>query len=217
MTLDFSAIKNSSDNGQPPSTASDHDPPPNPFDPERCRLSTEGEIELGVRELLVSVPFRRPSKETWFRVHPGDSYRQYGGLIELKEGEDSGDGAAWVDPGLWGYLVDEPTFSRRLVVTYINRSGVVALWGLRLPGPDGRQPEWLTIPMTAAKTAETKWTRMFWDQSQRRHRVRVSETLVDEPKWDDLPPFYKLLELAFKDRVVTTLEDPLVRKLQKGV
>ncbi len=42
---------------------------PDPFDVARLRLPAD-DADLGVRELLVSVPYRKPSKETFFRVHP---------------------------------------------------------------------------------------------------------------------------------------------------
>ena len=156
------------------------------------------------------MPYRKPSKEQFVRVHRDPAYRCTGGLIELK---DDASECFWVDPSLWPHLVEEPTFGKRLVVTAITRQGALFLWGMRLPGPDGKVPDWVSIPLEAAKNAEARWTKIFWDMSQRRHRIKVSEHLADEPVWPD-QTFSELLRLAFKDRVVTSLDHPILQKLR---
>lgn len=183
---------------------------PDPFDVARLRLEPDDDAALGVRELLVTVPYRKPSKEQFVRVHRDAAYRCTGGLIELKDDDSE---SYWVDPALWPYLADEPTFGKRLVLTAITRQGSLFLWGLRLPGTDGKVPDWVTIPLEAAKNAETRWTKIFWDQSQRKHRIKVSEHLADEPNWPE-HPFPELLRLAFKDRVVSTLDHPILMRLR---
>ena len=105
-----------------------------------------------------------------------------GGLIELKEEDGE---SYWVTPDLWPHLADEPTFGRRLVVTAITRQGVLFLWGLRLPGPDAKAAPWVEIPLEAARAAETKWVKMFLDQSQRQHRIKVATGLADETAWPE--------------------------------
>ena len=183
---------------------------PDPFDVARLRLEPDDDAALGVRELLVTVPYRKPSKEQFVRVHRDAAYRCTGGLIELKDDDSE---SYWVDPALWPYLADEPTFGKRLVLTAITRQGSLFLWGLRLPGTDGKMPDWVTIPLEAAKNAETRWTKIFWDQSQRKHRIKVSEHIADEPNWPE-HPFPELLRLAFKDRVVSTLDHPILMRLR---
>jgi len=183
---------------------------PDPFDVERLRLPQDDDAALGVRELLVTVPYKKPSKEQFVRVHTDPKYRCTGGLIELKDDDSE---CYWVDPSLWPHLVEEPTFGRRLVVTGMTRQGVVFLWGLRLPGPDGKSPDWVTIPLEAARNAESKWTKMSWDQAQRKHRIRVSDQLVEEPQWPS-QTFPELLRLAFKDKVIASLDHPVLKRLR---
>ncbi|HJZ53633.1 MAG TPA: hypothetical protein VKE74_01665 [Gemmataceae bacterium] len=192
---------------------SDSTSAPDPFDVGRLRLPADDDAALGVRELLVTIPYRKPSKEQFIRVHPDPAFRCTGGLIELKDDDSE---SYWVDPSLWPYLADEPTFGRRLVVTAVTRQGAVFLWGLRLPGTDGKTPDWVTIPLEAAKAAESRWVKLFWDQSQRRHRIKVSEHLADEPQWPT-QTFPELLRLAFKDRVITTPDHPVLKRLRGEV
>ena len=44
--------------------------------------------------------------------------------------------------------------------TAINRQGVVFLWPVRLPGPDGKVNEWWRSAGEAAELAMTKWVRV---------------------------------------------------------
>jgi hypothetical protein len=182
-------------------------PAPDPFDFERLRLA-DTDPGLGVRELVVDIPYHRPSKETFFRVRPGAEHQVTGGVIELKEEDD----CFWVDPALWPRLAEEPTFSRRRVFTCVTLSGSPFLWGCRLPGPDAKQPPWVTVPLEAARAAEERWTKLYWDQAQKRHRVRVAEGMAAEPAFPDLP-LPDLVRLAFRDRVISSLDHPVVKKL----
>jgi hypothetical protein len=184
--------------------------PPDPFDITRLRLPPDDDAALGVRELVVSIPYRKPSKETFFRVRTGPEYRCTGGLVELKDDDTE---SFWVDPAVWPHLADEPTFGRRLVVVAMTRQGAPFLWGLRLPGTDGKTPPWVEIPLEAAKTAESKWTKLYWDQAQRRHRVKVSDHIDDEPRWPE-QTLAELLRLAFKDNVITTPDHTVLKRLR---
>jgi hypothetical protein len=186
---------------------------PDPFDVTRLRLAPDDDAALGVRELLVSLPYRKPSKETFFRVRTGAEWRCTGGLIELKDDDTE---SYWVDPAVWPLLADEPTFGRRLVVLAVTRQGAPFLWGLRLPGPDGKMPPWVEVPLEAAKAAEAKWTKLYWDQSQKRHRVKVSDHIDEEPEWP-AQPLQELLRLAFKDRVITAPDHPVLKRLRGEV
>ncbi len=186
---------------------------PDPFDVDRLRLPANDDESLGVRELLVSIPYRKPSKEQFVRVHPDPAFRCNGGLIELKDDDSE---SYWVDRSLWPHLGDEPTFGCRLVVTAMTRQGCPFIWGLRLPATENKVPDWVSIPLEAAKAAETKWTKLYWDQAQRRHRIKVSDYLADEPQWPT-QAFSELLRLAFKDRVVTSLDHPILKRLRGEV
>jgi hypothetical protein len=167
-----------------------------------------------VQELVVSIPYRKPSKEQFFRVHPDSAFRCTGGLIELKEDDDSE--SHWVDRDLWPHLSEEPTFGKRMVVTAVTRQGAIFLWGLRLPPARGKVPDWVSIPLEAAKAAETQWVKLYWDQYQSRHRVKVAHGIADEPHWptQTLP---QLLQLAFKKRAITALDHPVLKRLRGEV
>ncbi len=188
-------------------------PEPDPFDVERLRLPPDDDAALGVQELVVSIPYRKPSREQFVRVRPGTEFRCTAGLIELKDDDTE---SFWIDPALWAHLSEEPTFGKRTIVTAVTRQGAVFLWGLRLPPAEGKTPDWVSIPLEAARAAETKWVKLFWDQSQRRHRIKVAGGIDDEPHWPS-QTFPELLRLAFKERVVTALDHPVLKRLRGEV
>ena len=87
----------------------DGDARPNPFDPARLRLSQYFAASLGVKKQLLTVPVRKPAKESWVQTHPDQSYRIQTAVLELKEDRE----IYLVDPELWSELATESTFSPR--------------------------------------------------------------------------------------------------------
>jgi hypothetical protein len=57
----------------------------NPFTPENLLLPQNFVEGAGVKKLLTTVPVRKPSKQTFFRVHPSPDYRGMFPVIELKD------------------------------------------------------------------------------------------------------------------------------------
>jgi hypothetical protein len=183
-------------------------PAPDPFDLERLRNSQDFAADVGVRRLL-NIPVRKPDKSWWFRTHPDPAYRPRVGLLELKEELET----YWVVPELWPLFATEPTFAFYLLVTAINRKGVVFLWPIKLPGPDGKVLEWHRTAMEAVDAGRSYWTRMYADMSLRAYRVEVAEALQIEPTWPTLR-MRDLLEAAFRDKVIATLDHPVPRHLR---
>jgi len=122
------------------------DESPNPFNPEKFRIKQDFQSALGVKKLLLTIPVRKPSKEWFFRCHPNPDYQIQTIILELKEDSE----IYLVDPSLWELLIGEATCSTRLLIPAINKQGVIFLWPIRLPGPDGRQDSWSRSAMEAA-------------------------------------------------------------------
>jgi hypothetical protein len=66
--------------------------------------------------------------------------------------------------------------------------------------------------LMAAKTAESKWTRRFWVQQTKSHKILAAEG-NGEPVWPNLT-LQRLIELAFKDRYITRLDHPVLKRLR---
>jgi hypothetical protein len=95
-----------------------------PYDLASLRLSQDFASAVGVKRLITTIPVRKPSKEWFVRTHPDSAYRHPIPVLELKEDRE----IYLVAASLWGELASELTFSPRLLVTAINRQGVLFLW-----------------------------------------------------------------------------------------
>src|SRR5262245_44455348 len=56
---------------------------PDPFAVDRLRLAQSDPTAIGVQEVLVSVAYKKPPRDTFFRVHPSPEYTVRVGLLEL--------------------------------------------------------------------------------------------------------------------------------------
>jgi hypothetical protein len=180
-----------------------------PFDPAALRLSQDFAANLGVKKALLTVPVRKPDKAWWIRVHPSEDYRLTTPVIELKEEQES----YLVAPPLWAELSAEATFSPKVLFTAVNRQGMVFLWPVRLPGPDGRHDDWNRCALEAAQIAQKNWLRLAANMAIGTYDVSVATASLPEPKWPE-QPFGELLKIAFKDRLIDSLDHPVLRKLR---
>ncbi|MFZ5447820.1 MAG: hypothetical protein ACOZFS_04180 [Thermodesulfobacteriota bacterium] len=58
------------------------------FDLNKLRLSKDFTTNLGVKKVLVTVPVRKPNRQEFIRVHPGEDWSLATKILELKkEGE----------------------------------------------------------------------------------------------------------------------------------
>jgi hypothetical protein len=204
------------DNGQPADTpqAEPEVQAPDPYDPASLRLSQDQMAGLGVRKALLTVPVRKPDKSWFVRVHPDPAYRLQTAVVELKE--DGAGETYLVAPALWPDLAAESTFSPRALFTAVNRQGVVFIWPIRLPGPDGRHDEWSRSALEATDLAALRWVRIAANMGLGAYEVSVATGQLPEPDWPDVR-FQELLRVAFKDRLIADRNHPVLRRLRGEV
>ena len=200
-----------SPNGELPGTAST-DNAPDPFDPESLRLTQDFGSTIGVKKALLTVPVRKPAREWWVQCHPDKSYRIETAVLELKEDRE----VYLVAPALWPELATEATFGTRALFTAINRQGVVFLWPVRLPGPDGRIDEWSRSALEAATMAVGKWVRVVANMSLGAYEVFTTTGDLPDPEWTD-KPFRELLRIGFRDRLIDSMSHPVLSRLRGEV
>jgi len=185
---------------------------PDPFDPASLRLSQDFAAGLGVKKALLTVPVRKPDKSWFVRVHPDDDYSLQTAVIELKEDRET----YLVAPTLWPTLAAESTFSPRALFTAINRQGVLFVWPVRLPGPDGKVDEWSRNALEAAQKARKGWVRVAANMALGAYEVWDATGELGEPDWPD-KPFRELLSIAFKGKLIDSLDHPVLRRLRGEV
>jgi hypothetical protein len=182
-------------------------PTPDPFDLASLRLNQSFLETAGVKKLLTTVPARRPSAQDFVRVHPSPEYRENFAMIDLKDDRED----FLVRPELLPDLAGEVVY--KTLFTAINRQGVVFLWPIRLPAPDERKSEWARSAREAAEIAMGKWIRLKANMSLGAYEVTVAESVMAEPVWPELS-FQELVRIGYRDRMVTTLDHAVVKRLR---
>ena len=177
------------------------------FDLSRLRLSQNFAEKVGVKKALLTIPVRKPGRQDFIRVHPGEDMCIQTAVLELKDDRET----YLVDPDLWPELPSE--LAPKALFTTINRQGVLTLWPVRLPGEDGRHDEWSRSALEAAEIAKTRWIRVVANMSLQAYEVYEAVGDFGDPDWPDVS-FQRILEIAFKDRFIRTLDHPVIRRLR---
>jgi hypothetical protein len=179
-----------------------------PLDLGNLRLSQSFTETAGVKKLLTTVPVRKPNKQDFVRVHPNENYRVDVLMIELEE-----DREVYLVSGR--NMVDELATEAQPFTLYtaINRQGVVFLWPVRLPTPDGKVLEWHRSAREAAETAVGKWSRVKANMSLGAYETTVAESAIADPVWPEAS-FQELIRIGFRDRVIDVATHPVVKRLR---
>jgi hypothetical protein len=173
---------------------------------DSLRLGQDFSTALGKR-ILTTIPVRKPGRQDFIMIRPEPEFRLETFILELKEERDS----FLVLPALWQDLANE--ISPRVIFTCMNRQGVVFLWPVRRPGPDGRLDTWSSSAIAAAQAAMSRWVRVSANMSLGGYDTYEAVGELSQPEWPPLS-FPEILRLAFRDRVIDSGSHPVVRRLR---
>jgi hypothetical protein len=179
------------------------------FDVSRLRLSQDFASSVGVKKALVTVPVKKPEKDWFVRVHPAEEYRLQTAVLEIKSERE----VYHVERELWPSLSAESTFGGRFLFTAVNRQGVVFLWPVKLPRPDGRSDEWNRSLLEAAEMATRGWIRVVANMHLGAYEVFEATGDLPEPVWPEMS-FGELLKIAFKDHFIDSMDHPVLKRLR---
>ncbi len=116
-----------------------------------------------------------------------------------------------MDPSIWSELPGE--IIPEVLFTTINRQGVVFLWPIRLPGEDGRHNPWHRSALEAAQLATKQWVRVAANMSLGAYDVFEATGDFPEPEWPNIS-FKEILQIAFRDTYIQSLDHPVIRRLR---
>ena len=183
------------------------DGPPNPFDPKKFRIGQRFGEGQDVQRILVSVPVRKPNRQEFFRTHPDPAMWLEAAILELKQDRQSFIVAPELAPHLPGEAV------AKILIPTLTNHGTLFLWGIRLPDEEGRLDEWNSVALEAAERAKTKWIRLMANMAAGTYEVLEAKALFPEPNWPE-HSLAQLLEIAFKGRVIVSMDHPVLRRLR---
>jgi hypothetical protein len=184
---------------------------PNPkldddFNLESLRLDQSFIETAGVKKLLTTVPVRRPNPQDFIRVHSDSAYRANLAVIELRDEREM----YLLTPQIAQALPGE--YAMAAVFTAINRQGVVFLWPVKLPQPDGKVIEWHRAAAEAAELAMSRWVRVKANMALGAYEIFEAQGVIPDPTWPDVS-FEELLRIGFRGTLVNSFDHPLIKRL----
>jgi hypothetical protein len=172
---------------------------------EAIRIDPASTLDPSVVKVTPHIPIRKPSKESFIRVHT--EYSLDTTVLELKEEQS----VQLVNPTLRPSLAAESCVVVRRLVLGITRQGTPFIWPLRLPA-EGKRDLWAMSALEAAEAAKSQWIRVRANLSLGGFEYDVAR-LDWEPVWP-AEPFNELLRKAFKGAHIESLDHPTLKMLR---
>ena len=180
-----------------------------PFDLSKIAVTGVTAEDLGVEKPILAIPVDKPGRQDFFRTHPDPTFRIEARILKLEAERET----YLVTTEVWTAIPGETKLVR--LVPYLTRSGSLGLWPVALPDDllGKRDTRWGITARAAAEFAEKKWVRMQANMALGSYDV-VTTVKIPDPVWPDIT-FQKILEIAFgNERLITTLDHPVIRQLQ---
>jgi hypothetical protein len=178
----------------------------NKFDLSKLRLSQNYGDAVGVKKALLNVPVHKPGRQDFIRVHSDPAFRLETEVIEVKDENET----YLVAPDLWSDLPTE--LSPKILFTAINRQGVLFIWPVRLPGTDGKSNPWNDSVRDAANMAMKQWIRLASNRSLGAYEIYAATGGLADPVWPEIS-FQKIIEIAFKNHYIDSVDHPVIKRL----
>jgi len=177
------------------------------IDISKLRLSQNFAAMTGVKKILATVPVKKPNRQEFIRVRPEPEWQFETAMLELKEDREH----YLVSPDMWPELPGDLT--PKLLLTAMNRQGVVFLWPIRLPGEDGRLDSWNQSALEASKLAMKHWVRVSANMGLGGYEVFLATGDIPEPAWPEIS-FDELVNIAFKGKMIASVDHPVIAMLR---
>jgi len=170
------------------------------------RLPPNYGATLGVKKLLTLVPVGKPKKPQFFRTHADIDMTFSAMLLEQKESREN-----------YVVLPDVAQEISELVRPVqlhaaIDRQNNVFLIPVPLPGEDGTRNPWHESLAQAVEYAKLKWLRITANMHAGGYDVYEAEGVLPEPEWPT-HDIDTLVEVAFRGKIITSLDHPVIQTL----
>jgi hypothetical protein len=180
--------------------------PPNPFDLDSLALPQAFTETVGVQKLLTHVPVGKPGNQDWSRVHPNPEFQRNFLVLILRTERE----VYLVKPEMLAELAGECVGVT--MYTTISSQGVLRLWPVRLPGPDGKDLAWWSTEREAAERAKKQWVRINANMALGANEIRLS-AMTAEPIWP-AATFQEIIEIAFVGRLIDNVDHVVIKRLR---
>ena len=151
-------------------------------------------------------PIMKPMKSKYVRVHPGADYRLHNILTYTDSDTQE---MYYVSPDL--ELPESVADCTKVSDLYAAQThdGTIFIWFVH-----HSDTCWFRAAKKAVQTCVSFWRRVVARKAANTYDLYAPEQPIPDPTWEDLPPFLDMVEIAFEDRLITSADHPVIRKLR---
>jgi hypothetical protein len=181
------------------------------FDVASLRIDPATETTLGAKPLLLRVPVEKPNSQDFVRCRSEAEHRTLMYLLTIKEKRET----YAVLPSIAAAAHVRKEVKRVEIRVCVNLNGAVRLWPVPMPTADERTNPFNESHQAAAEAAEALWIRVWADMTAGQYVAQKAEDqeALPQPKWPD-QPLDELIVIAFKGRIINTLDHPVLKALR---
>lgn len=183
---------------------------PEPLDPEDLTsYAIKGDSWVSVTtKYLMEVPVQKPQQAAFVRTWGHDDDWKPYPLIEVKEDRTF----YLLSPRITAALREngETTLIQARLVPTVDYCGNLFLWPLKV---SERENSWNLSGERVAILAKDKWLRVQSNLGAGHYDTFVAVDQSREPNWPELS-YAKILDLAFKGRVIKDMDHPVLKNLR---
>jgi hypothetical protein len=155
------------------------------------------------------IQIAKPRRDEWVTVRTGDKWRLAIYVIEDTESMDREIYIVTNDLAN-GELADDARYT--ILHFAASSTGRLFWWYIKM-GTEHRRNHWAESALKAVEIAQGKWIRVI--AAREGYEIREAKAQMPEPQWPDMSQ-EDAIKLAFKDRVIDTMDHPIAKRLTLG-
>jgi len=157
----------------------------------------------------IRIHIGRPKRDEWVTVRQDDEWHLSTYIIEDADNMDREHYI--VIPELAnGELCDDARYTNLFLT--ISSAGRLFYWAVKQPA-GSRRNYWAESAKAAVDIAKGKWIRLIPGHDG--YELREARVEMPKPHWPNLSR-EELIQLAFKDRIIQSIDHPVARRLIQG-
>jgi hypothetical protein len=184
------------------------------LDPARFVVRQDHLATGGTQKITTTIRVDKPASTAWVWTPANQALRQVTAVL-CDKGLDQRSSSNW-------YLLAPEIFNQlgvgrgvRLVelVTYVDRHGNLGLWPVSIPQDDGRANTWVESARMIIDEHSETWVNVAANMTLGAYEARTPMTQLAPPPPIELT-FAKILTIAFRGKVIDSMDHPLLRELR---
>lgn len=156
---------------------------------------------------MTFVPVRRPDPQSWVYISSKPEMRINVAVLELKQQRET----YLVKPEV--ALSLDGDISHRMLVPYADREGGFFLWAVRFTDSRGNLDSWTTSALRICQEYCDRWIKIKSKMNTGCYEVTLAPVEAPAPEWP-MGGIKFLVNRAFRNKVISSLDDPIVKRLK---